>query len=310
MILTLSNLIASYKADQYSTYASLSFKVRRDRDRYLARIEQDYGDYLINNINRRTLRTWYNRWTMGNKTAVGRAFFSQLRSLFLYGFGYLEDSECLRLCTIVERMKLESTVARTVRMTSDQAKAIRVLAHEYGYPSIALAQAFQYELLMRQKDVIGEWIPKAEDKQKIGSEERGNFVWFGGLRWEEIDDNLILRHPTTSRERQIHVDLTKAPMVIEELGLLPTYHPQYHSQTRQAKMLCLPVSGPIIICESTAWPWLVAQFRRKWRMIADDAGVPASVRNMDSRAGAKMVRLVGRDFRDFERKRPGQLPYT
>lgn len=303
MTITLRTLIASYKADQDSTYARLSFKVKCDRDRYLSRIERDYGEYPVESINRRTLRAWYNRWTNGNKIAVGRAFFSQLNGLFDYGFGYLEDNECLRLSRIVERMKLGSTVARTVRMTLDQAKTVGSLAHEYGYHSIALAQAFQYELQMRQKDVIGEWMPKKEDKRRSGYLERDNFEWFGGLRWEEIDDDLILRHPTTSREREIHVDLTQAPMVIEGLGLLP----MFHSQTRRAKMLRLPVSGPIIICESTSWPWLGAEFRRKWRMIADDAGVPSSVKNMDSRAGAKMVRLVGRDFRDFERERPGQL---
>lgn len=67
----------------------------------------------------------------------------------------------------------------------------------------------------------------------------------------------------------------------------------------------LPASGPLIICEATGLPWEGEKFRRGWRRIAEMAGVPRSVKNMDSRAGAKMVRIVGRDFRDFERRRPG-----
>jgi len=37
--------------------------------------------------------------------------------------------------------------------------------------------------------------------------------------------------------------------------------------------------------ESAGKPWDAAGFRRVWREIADAAGVPRSIKNMDSRAG-------------------------
>jgi hypothetical protein len=253
------------------------------------------------------LTTWYKRWTNGNKIAIGRAFVTQLRALFSHGFLYLEDTDCARLLQIIDRMRFEGTKSRAIRMTSAHAESIRAKAKEVGYFSIALAQAFQFELLMRQKDVIGDWIPKAETTQKLDYRYR-ELVWIDGLRWEEIDDQFMLRHRTTARERKIEVDLKRAPMVFEELSTLAEFLTE--KPLSEIRRRDLPASGPLIICETSARPWVGAKFRSKWRALADLAGVPASVRNMDSRAGAKMVRIAGRDFRDFERSRPGQLRRT
>jgi site-specific recombinase XerD len=141
------------------------------------------------------------------------------------------------------------------------------MAHEFAWHSIALAQALQFELMLRQKDVIGEWVPVAEPGDS-GVEDAGQ-KWLRGLRWDEIDQNMVLRHVTSKRQKEIEIDLSSVPMVIEELALIP----------RRA-------AGPIVICEVTGLPYSTAEFRRKWRLVANAAGVPKSVRNMDSRAGA------------------------
>jgi hypothetical protein len=258
----------------------------------------------LESIDSRTLTTWHKKWTEGGKLAVGKAFIGQLRALFSHGV-WLEDSESQRLCEVLDRKRFKPIQPRKVGMTSEQARAIRAKAKEVGYFSIALAQAFQYELMMRQKDVIGDWVPKAEAKQKAYLEGDGR-VWIDGLRWEEIDDQFILRHPTTARERKIEVDLKRAPMVYMEIS---RYAMMYFTKKplSDIRRSDLPASGPLIRCEATALPWEGKDFRRKWRKLADIAGVPRSIKNMDSRAGAKMVRISGRDFRDFERSRPGQL---
>jgi hypothetical protein len=49
----------------------------------------------------------------------------------------------------------------------------------------------------------------------------------------------------------------------------------------------LPVSGPIIINELTGWPYTTAEFRRKWRLLADLAGIPKHVTNRDSNSAGK-----------------------
>jgi hypothetical protein len=58
-----------------------------------------------------------------------------------------------------------------------------------------LAQAFQFDLRLRQKDVTGEWVPYGGrgDSSIIENGEK----WVRGLLREEIDDDLILRKQTT-----------------------------------------------------------------------------------------------------------------
>ncbi len=119
--------------------------------------------------------------------------------------------------------------------------------------------------MLRQKDVIGEWVPINEPG--MSDVTTGNSKWFRGLRWEEIDSNMILRHVTSKRQKEVTAELRLAPMVMEELP------------ARRA-------SGPVIICEHTGIPWTAHEFRRHWRKLATAVGVPKTVRNMDSRAGA------------------------
>jgi site-specific recombinase XerD len=47
----------------------------------------------------------------------------------------------------------------------------------------------------------------------------------------------------------------------------------------------LPATGPVCYCETNGLPWSPNEYRRKWRLVANEAGVPKSVTNMDSRAG-------------------------
>jgi hypothetical protein len=99
-----------------------------------------------------------------------------------------------------------------------------------------------------------------------------NNKWLRGIRWEEIDENLILTHIMSRSQKEIEVDLKLAPMVMAELGNVPRDQ--------------LPAKGPVIISEASGLPWYAVEFRRNWRLAADKAGVPRTVKNMDTRAGA------------------------
>jgi hypothetical protein len=146
------------------------------------------------------------------------------------------------------------------RITAKQADAIRVKAHKLKMPSMALAQALQFDLKLSQREVAGEWVPLSEP----GSSDivKGDWKWLGGLRWSQIDANLVLRHTVNGKE--IAIDLKRAAMVMAELNRLGE----------------IPKGGPMIIFESTGLPYEAAQFRRKWRTIATVADVPKSVRNV------------------------------
>lgn len=65
-------------------------------------------------------------------------------------------------------------------------------------------------------------------------------------------------------------------MIMEELAIYAQV------STDELTRAHLPPSGPIIINDITGLPWSTAEFRRKWRLIADHVGIPKYALNMDS----------------------------
>lgn len=270
---TLRSLITCYRTDPDSKFKKKRYASRRHYEHLLRPIELEYGELLLNEIRPRVFYRWCDAWNEGGKTAIGRAKITMLRILFNYGASILEDADCLRLATALSNMTFETPKPRVERLTSDQVVAIRAEAHRRGRPSVALAQAFQFECMFRQKDVLGEWVPISEPG--VSDVFREQKKWLRGIRWEYIDANLILRHTTSKRDKPIVVDLKNAPMVLEELEYI-----------RAANGGELPTNGPIVIAERFKLPWNVLHFRHLWREYADACGIPKTVRNMDSRAGA------------------------
>ena len=271
--LTLSSLIQIYQTDPNSTFHKIGYSTRRTHEYLHKRLVREQGNERLAGITLRQIHGWHKEWTGpdGNKLAVAHAMIGQLRTLFTFGATMLEDAECTRLCAL-SKMRFPMSKARTERLTEDHVRAIRAKARETGQASIALAQAFQFDVELTQRDAIGEWVAlKESGTSDIVNE---NLKWVRGLRWSDIDNNLVLRRRAIGGwQKEIEVDLRKdAPMVMEELRLLGD------RPNRGA--------GPIIICESTGLPWSAAEFRRKWRIIADAVGVPKTVKNADTRPRA------------------------
>lgn len=267
---TLKGLVSAYQTDKDSTYRKLRYHVRKNHDSLLKRIVKQHGDIDLALIKARTILGWHEEWTgdEGKKIAMGHAFVTMLRTLSAFGMTMLEDEQCERLSLVMSKMKFKASKPRTDFITPEQAILIRIEAHKRGWHSIALAQAIQFEAMLRQKDVIGEWVPLSEPGTSDVTSRR--LKWLRGLRWSEIDENLMVRHVTSKKDKPIEVNLRLSPMVLEELAF---YGPR-------------PSAGPMIICEQTGRPWDHNEFRRKWRILADAAGIPKAVKNMDSRAGA------------------------
>jgi hypothetical protein len=270
---TIKTLIYCYQTDVDSNYHKKRWAVRRDHDNFLKRVAKKHGDERLDNIRARLILKWHKEWSHdGQKIAIAHSFVAHLRTLFGFGTTILEDPECERLVGIMHLMKFPQAKARTEFLTADHVIAIRKVARGRRRYSISLAQAFQFDLMLRQKDVIGEYVPIPEPgisdviNPKLGKK------WITGIRWEEIDQNMVLRHKTSKRSKDIEVNLKLAPMVIEELG----------TDDRSV----LPASGPIIISESTGLPYATENFRKTWRENADLAGVPKTIKNMDTRSGA------------------------
>lgn len=264
---TLAGLIDCYEKDPQSRARKMRYQSRLHAARLSKVIAQEYGHVQVADIRSRQLITWHEKWSERG-VAMSHAIMTRLRALISYGATLLEDDDCLRLTAVMRGLHFQMPPPRRERLTAAQAVAIRRMAHAMGLHSVALAQAIQFEVMLRQKDVIGEWVPQSEPG--MSDVARGNYKWLRGIRWSEISENGILTHVTSKRQKEITVDLKLSPMVMEEFAQLPQ----------------VPKSGPVIVYESTGWPYDAPQFRVMWRKCAKEAGVPAAVFNMDSRAGA------------------------
>ena len=266
---TLRGLIQSYQTDLDSTYHKLRFHTRRMYDSLLNRIARDHGAELVENINQRMLLRWHEAWSAnGEHITTGHSLITTLRIIVAFGAGLLEDADCQRLAGLLRTMRFQQGQARKTVLTAEHVIAIRQRAHAEGRPSIALAQAIQFELALRQKDVVGEWVPLKEPGTSDVVD--GRQKWIRGLRWEEVD-GMVLRHVTSKRGKLLTADLRLCPMIMEEFAIWQEKN--------------LPACGPIVVREETGKPWVADRFRLFWRRIANAAGVPKGVWNMDSRAG-------------------------
>jgi hypothetical protein len=175
--------------------------------------------------------------------------------------------DCFRADVILGKLRFPTPPARRARMTFEQVNAVRQAAHCMGLDSVALATVLQFELSLRQKDVIGEWEPAS----LIG----GGIVhrgtrWTNGLQWSDINQVLMLSKTHTKTGAYVEFDLKLYPAVLQEIELVP----------REKRI------GPMIVSEHTREPYKHRTFTQTWRKVADKAGIPKAVWNMDARAGA------------------------
>lgn len=266
---TVSTLIRCYQTDPDSNYRKGRYATRNYYDTLCSMVKRDIGGKRVSEIRARDLLRWHEQYA--DRVAMGHSLIGMLRTLATFGTTLLDDDGCRSLKALLHDMRFKMPRSRTERLTVAQVIAIRAKAHELGFPMIALAQALQFELTVRQKDIIGEWVP-VEEPGPLTAIVDGNEKWFRGLDWREVDQNWMLRHVTSKRQKEIVVNLAKAQMVVEELG--------------EMRRDSFPNSGPIVTDKRTQLPYHTQRFRKTWRMIADAAGIPDSIHNMDTRSGA------------------------
>jgi hypothetical protein len=276
---TLRSLMERYRHDPVSNFAKLEFCTRRYYDRLMGQLERPHGDCLISEVKGRDVHEWHQQWTEGGKkVSMGHALVGMLRTLVNFGDAMLDDTHCSRLATVLHKMRFENGRPRTVRITREQVIAICDAART-TLPMVALAQAIQFECTWRQKDVLGEWIPNSEPG--VSEVLDGNMKWLKGLRWEEIDADLVAHHVTSKRKKLSEPDLKLAPLVMAELERMYINVPQC-TLTRDM----LPARGPVILDLRRGIPYYADDFREQWRKLATACGVPLNVQNRDARAGA------------------------
>lgn len=283
--MTINDLVHAYQTDPDAPYRKVRYSTRERHDQNLRRIVAKHGAVHLQSITGRAVLAWYRDWSGDEKKlAMGHAFVGHLRTLFNFGRSILEDAECRRLADAMSGMRFKSPPSRQHRITPQQVIDVRKAAHKMGYPSIALSGAFQFEGILRQKDMIGEWIPEHLDEEDSDVLDGKGWKWTRGARWEEIDQDLIFRHKTSKRQKPMAADLKLAPMVMEELLIIA---PGLMADGKVHRHL-LPARGPMIVCDykiEKREPWIAGEFRRKFRVVASAVRLPPEIKSMDHRSG-------------------------
>jgi hypothetical protein len=259
---TVGYLVHRYQNDKDSPFQKLKFRTKEHYASCLKRIDDDCGRYKLNAVKARDIDIFYQEWTKRG-LAMAHSLITLFRITVNYGAVTLENNECVRLSVILRTMRFVYAKPReNAQLSEDQVRGIINQAHEKGLDSIALAQAFQFDCKLGQRDVIGEWLPLSEP----GTSEivDGQWKWLRGIRWSDIDENRILRHASSNTE----FNLRNAPLVMAELSRRNT----------------IPQKGPLITSEKSGLPYQSYKFRRLWRLLADAVDVPKNIKNMDSRA--------------------------
>ncbi|MCK1422763.1 hypothetical protein IVB14_22960 [Bradyrhizobium sp. 180] len=287
---TMLALIDLYKSHPDSPYKNLTHASRKHYDALLSMITRDHGDERLAGIQQVHFIDWHTDWSKGGTLAIAHAKIGMVRNLFGFGTEVLKDSNCERLFGILCKLKYKPPPARTERLTEQQAHDIRAMARKMGRPSIALAQAFQSSSRLLQKDIIGEWVPVSEPG--MSDITSGALKWMRGIRWNEIDENLVLHHSSPSWLGDAEINLLDFPMIVDELRI------QFGLDASKPARNKLPSVGAIVRSEWDGLPWTPVEFRRWWRKVANACGVPPTVKNMDGRTRAK----DGDDSEEKERR--------
>lgn len=266
---SLAWLCEAFEVDRDSPMRGLRHSTQLGYARYLRMLVETVGATRLTTISGKTVRGWHERWLIhGERTA--RYCVQMLRRVVKYGVecATRPDDPCMFLVSVLSNMRFPIPKGRDKRVTHEIVAAFRPAAIAAGRSSIALAVTLQFDLGLRQKDVIGEWVPMPA---KPGQASRCP-VWRWGLAWTHIDADGILRKPTSkSNGKQIaEHDLKSYPETLALLQAVP-------AEKRV---------GPVVVDERSGQPYRVRQFKVQFRRIANASGWPKDVWNMDCRAGA------------------------
>ena len=261
---TFAGLIDCYQSHEKSPIHELKHSVRLTYIRSLKRLKREIGKERIVDWKAQTVQAFFDRFASEKKFSMGHEMLGKIRLLCSFGAKELNDDGCIRLSALIGMMRFQPPEASggLPRLTRDQARAIRITAREhFGWDSIALAAALQFEFpKLKQMDIIGEWVPLSDPaKSEIM---KGSEKWIRGLRWSDLDDNLVLHRVITDgargqRKKEVEYRLSRSQMTMEEINRVPI-------EKRK---------GPMLICEFSNLPWGVNEFRRKWKIVAQKAGV-------------------------------------
>lgn len=286
-----------YQEHPHSDFHSVKYNTRSTYTSCLKVIEGSVGGRIIRNVTIIDVKHWYNQW---QKPAVTRLedgteivgpprikrahdAVSMFRTVVRF-MGALRHADCRQLAEELRLVRFEKAGAREQEMTSAHVGAFIKTALELGNAGViprerglymALGVAAQFETMLRQRDIIGEWPDNAADIDKaVGKgaaciRHRGE-AWVGWFTWENIPGWLWRVRTSKSKYRAAAMhDLSRYGLLFPLLEAVP------HAER----------TGAIVKGEH-GLPVRRSSYAKWFRQIARAAGIPDEVWNMDARAGA------------------------
>jgi hypothetical protein len=257
----LSNL---YQRHPDSPFREVKQNTRESYADSLKVIDGTVGNRLVRLVTVIDAKRWFKLWGEpafeGGPPRSSRAHdaVSVLRMILRFGFA-LGHQDCKDLVERLAMVRFKNAGAREQEMTAAQAMAFIRTALARGDDrgrNMAIGVAAQFELALRQKDIIGEW--------QDGPPES----WEGPFRWENIP-GWRLRLKTSKNRARAEFMLDDYPMLFPLLEAVP------HEDR----------AGAIVKGEH-GLPIRERSYRKWFREIARATGIPDEVWSMDSRAGA------------------------
>jgi hypothetical protein len=270
---TIADLIRRYQTDEASPYRRIKWNTARTYDQVLRGLEQAVGARSLARLGLDDFRRWYDSArkpkSPGNSERLRKAHgvISMLRRIIAYGVA-AELPECSRLATILHATEFEAPAPRREKLTAAHVESFAAAAIAAERLSLALGTAIQFETTLRQRDVIGEWVPIPAGKTASGIM-LGGRRWTNGLTWSDLGDKFELYKRTTKTGAIAAHDLKLCPLTMKIIAMV--------APDRRV--------GPLIVDETAGRPYAEHAYAREWRVIAEAAGVPKGVWNMDARAG-------------------------
>lgn len=272
-----------YERHPRSHFHTVKRSTRKTYGDSLKVIRGTVGARLIRRLTVLDVEHWYEQWRKpaadGESERIDRAHdaVSMFRTVLRF-CAALRHPECKQLAEELKLVQFEKGGAREEEMTYAHAGAFIRKALELGTAGtipyerglyMAIGVAAQFELLLRQMDIIGEWSPRTLAPAPANAIRFDQEIWCGFFTWERIPGWRWRMKTSKSKYRSAaEFDLTNYSLLFPLLEAVP------HAQREGA-----------IVKGEHGLPIRVRSYRNWFRAIKLAAGIPDAVWNMDARAG-------------------------
>jgi hypothetical protein len=278
-------IFQEHKLSPFNT--RFKFNTQKTCISFLKLIEATAGHHMFRNVTVPLVQSWYEDWRApdfnGDDEHVKRAHegVSTLRQVVYFLTAMRKYDGVSKLAAELQLVQFEKPQARTQEITYEQAvafcKAAEQLAAIGKMPAeralhMQIGVMSQFDLMLREKDVIGEWAPAGAKRRlppSITVLDRGAEAWAGYYTWENLHGWRWIMRTSKSRFREI------GDFQLENYSLLfPLLERVPHSER----------TGAIVKGEH-GLPMRARSYSNWFREIAIIAKLPRDVWKMDGRAG-------------------------